>query len=88
MCTGGEIVSALGISKAAKEGRRALEDANIIHGRPDIAKMQAQAQAERAAAEQGAADMLGMRRRAYRTAARANSLLTGAGTGGRSTLGV
>ena len=87
MCTGGEIGSVFGASKGAKEGRRALENANIIHGRPDVEEMQRQALAERQSAEQRAADVAGLRVRAQRQAMRANSLFTGAG-GGRTSLGV
>lgn len=88
MCGGGEILSAVGIGKGSKEARRALENANVIHGRPDVEEMQRQALAERQSAEQRAADVAGMRIRAQRQAMRANSLYTGGAGGGRTSLGV
>lgn len=92
MCTGGEVATAFGASKGASEGRRALEDANIIHGRPDVEAMRREAELARRQAEQSAANLAGTRIRARRNAARQNSLITGGGMAtageGRATLGV
>lgn len=92
MCTGGEVGSVFGASKGAKEGRRALENSNLIHERPDVEAMAREAEAQRRMAEQSAANLAGQRTRARRAAMRSNSLLTGGGMAtageGRATLGV